>query len=172
MKSVIKVFISGVALMMASTTIVAQTEVKKDYVCEKIQLVSAPSNIEGETADMLVDRHYYTKWCYDQPEDMPYTVIVSTEKPIKLAQYGLATAEDTSNYPVRNPMDWRVWGSNDQKKWTKLDEKKFNWTMRGENELEYTFKVKDAESFRFYKFEFVKMQGGTRIQLSEINLYR
>ena len=44
--------------------------------------------------------------------------------------------------------------------------------MRDENEQEYTFKVKDAASFRFYKFEFLKMQKDTRIQLSEINLYK
>ncbi len=171
MKSVIKVLISGVVLLMTSASASAQ-EAKKDYTLEKIQLVSAPSNIEGETADMLVDRHYYTKWCYDNPEEMPYNVIVSTKEPIKLGQYGFVTAEDTNHYPIRNPMDWRVWGSNDQQNWTKVDEKKFNWTMRDENEQEYTFKVKDAESFRYYKFEFVKMQGGTRIQLSEINLYR
>lgn len=172
MKSMMRILLASLAVMTISTSAVAQTEEKKENTREKIQLVDGPSNIDDESVEMLTDGHYYTKWCYDHASDLPYTVIVSTKQPIKLGQYGLVSAEDSYYYPGRNPLDWRVSGSNDQKNWTKLDERKFNWTMRDENEQEYIFKVKDAASFRFYKFEFLKMQKDTRIQLSEINLYK
>lgn len=172
MKSMMRILLTGLAAMTISTSAVAQTEEKKEYTREKIQLVDGPTNIDDESAEMIADGHYYTKWCYDNASDLPYTLIVSTKEPIRLGQYGLVSAEDSYYYPGRNPLDWRVSGSNDKKSWTKLDERKFNWTMRDENEQEYIFKVKDAVSFRYYKFEFLKMQKDTRIQLSEINLYK
>ena len=172
MKGMMRILIAGMAAAMVSTSAMAQSEEKKAYTLEKIRLVEGPTSIDKESAEMLTDGHFYTKWCYDNASDMPYTVIVSTQEPIRLGQYGLVTAEDTYYYPGRNPLDWRILGSNDQKNWTKLDERKFNWTMRDENEQEYTFEVKGASSFRYYKFEFVKVQKETRIQLAEIRLYK
>ena len=44
--------------------------------------------------------------------------------------------------------------------------------MRDENEQEYRFKPAQTGSFRYYRFDFIKMAGGTRLQLSEIKLYK
>ena len=49
---------------------------------------------------------------------------------------------------------------------------KFDRRMREENEQEYRYKVKDVKSYRYYMFKFLLMTEGTRLQLSEINLYK
>ena len=105
MKGMMRILISGMAAAMVSTSAMAQSEEKKAYTLEKIRLVEGPTSIDKESAEMLTDGHFYTKWCYDNASDMPYTVIVSTQEPIRLGQYGLVTAEDTYYYPGRNPLD-------------------------------------------------------------------
>ena len=56
--------------------------------------------------------------------------------------------------------------------WKMLTEVKNDRSMRDENEQEYRFRVKDAAAYRYYKFEFEKVWEDTRIQLSEIKLYK
>ena len=43
--------------------------------------------------------------------------------------------------------------------------------MRDENEQTYLFRIKESKAWRYYKFEFTRMTEGTRLQLSEIELY-
>jgi hypothetical protein len=63
-------------------------------------------------------------------------------------------------------------GSNDKQNWTVLDEQKSTRRLRDENEQEYRFKPKSTGSFRYYRFEFIQMTAGTRLQLSEIKLFK
>jgi hypothetical protein len=103
---------------------------------------------------------------------MPYTVVLDTEQPTPITEYRLFTADDTHTYPDRNPVTWRMSGSNDKQNWTTLDEQKNNHRLRDENEQEYRFKPATKGSFRYYRFEFIRMTAGTRLQLSEIKLYK
>ena len=64
-----------------------------------------------------------------------------------------------------------MYGSNDQKEWTPLDEVKYDRRMRDENEQTYLFRIKESKAWRYFKFEFTRMTEGTRLQLSEIELY-
>ena len=89
-----------------------------------------------------------------------------------ITEYRFVTGDDTHSYPDRNPVTGRVSGSNDQKQWTTLDEQKNNRLLRDENEQEYRFKSAATGSFRYYRFEFIRMAGDTRLQLSEIKLYK
>ena len=92
--------------------------------------------------------------------------------PTDFAEYGFVTGNDTQDYPDRNPVTWRVSGSNDKQNWTTIDTQENDRTLRDENEQEYRFKPAKKGQFRYYRFEFLKMADGTRIQLSEINLHK
>ena len=48
-------------------------------------------------------------------------VVLEYAKPVAVTRYEWYTADDTSYYVRRNPVAWRLQGSNDGKKWTDLD---------------------------------------------------
>lgn len=138
----------------------------------KTTFVSGPGRDREEGPAMVTDGRYDTKWCVDSPRQMPYTIILDASEETSFAEYGFVTGDDTQEYPDRNPVTWRVSGSNDMQNWTLLDDQKNNRSMGDENEQEYCFKPSFKGKFRYYRFEFIQMAGGTRIQLSEINLHK
>lgn len=125
-----------------------------------------------EGAAMAADGHFYTKWCIDNARQMPYAIVLDAGQPTIVSEYRFVTGDDTHTYPDRNPVNWRMSGSNDKQNWTTLDEQKNNRSLRDENEQEYRFKPSSKGSFRYYRFEFIRMTEGTRLQLSEIKLYK
>ncbi len=147
------------------TGAMAQDRVKLSFVDGTM-----PDGREGSR--MVADGLKSTKWCFDAPQRMPYYVILSTESAVQLREYSLTTGNDTHSYPDRNPASWMVYGSNDQSSWKLIDEKHSYFRMTDLNEQEYFFPVKAKESYRFFKFVFTEMQDDTRIQLSEISLYK
>lgn len=155
------------AFIMFSMGLYAQTKVK-------LAKAEGPHTFEGEGTENLIDGLLYTKWCFlgNGQKGFPYEVTLTANEAFSLKKYVMATADDTSSYPGRNPMNWKVMGSNDKKKWTLLDEKKYNWTMDAQNEQLFGFDVQNAPSFKYYLFVFNRLQEGTTIQLSEIMLYK
>lgn len=137
----------------------------------KATFVSGTGNGK-EGAAMVSDGLFYTKWCVDEPGRMPYSIVLDAGSQISLCEYGLVTGDDTHSYSGRNPRNWKVYGSNDKNNWKLVNEVKNDRSMRDENEQEYRFRVKDAAAYRYYKFEFEKVWEDTRIQLSEIKLYK
>lgn len=125
----------------------------------------------SEGASMVCDGLLSTKWCIDDPRQMPYSIVLDAGSQTNVSEYGFVTGDDTHSYPSRNPVAWRVSGSNDKQEWTVIDEQKYNRRLRDENEQEYRFRPSGGGKYRYYRFEFVRMTEGTRIQLSEINLY-
>ena len=125
-----------------------------------------------EGAAMACDGKLYTKWCIDEPRQMPYNIILDAGESTAISEYRFVTGDDTHSYPDRNPITWRVSGSNDKQSWTIIDEQKRNTRLRDENEQEYRFKLAAEGQYRYYRFEFLRMTGGTRLQLSEIKLYK
>lgn len=138
----------------------------------RVAFVSGTGSGTKEGAEMVCDGHLYSKWCIDAPRQMPYAVVLDASEPIVITEYRFATGDDTHTYPQRNPITWRLSGSNDQQSWTLLDEQKGNRRLRDENEQEYRFKPKASGSYRYYRFEFLRMAEGTRLQLSEIRLFK
>ena len=141
----------------------------------KTTFVSGPGRATprvDESAAMVTDGRLFTKWCIDEPAQMPYTVVLDAGASTAISEYRFYTGDDTHTYPQRNPVAWRVSGSNDKQNWTPLDEKKANYSLRDENEQEYRFKPAASGDFRYYRFEFIRMADGTRIQLSEIKLFK
>ena len=151
--------------MAMTATVLAQSTIKTT-------LVSGTGNDREEGPAMICDGDVSTKWCIDEPENMPYTIILDAEKATDFAEYGFVTGNDTQDYPDRNPVTWVLSGSNDKQSWTILDKQENDRTLRDENEQEYRFKPAKKGQYRYYKFEFLKMDDGTRIQLSEINLHK
>lgn len=151
--------------MVLTTAVLAQETIKTT-------LVSGTDRNNEEGAAMVCDEDITTKWCVDEPENMPYTIILDAGKPVDFAEYGFTTGNDTQDYPDRNPVTWVLSGSNDKQSWTVLDKQINDQTLRDENEQEYRFKPAKKGLFRYYKYEFIKMAGGTRIQLNEITLHR
>ena len=114
----------------------------------------------------------FTKWCIDFPRLMPYSITLDAGEQTPINEYRFVTGDDTHDYPERNPITWKVSGSNDKQNWTTLDEQKGNRLLRDENEQEYRFRLAASGSYRYYRFEFLKIAGGTRLQLSEIKLFK
>lgn len=154
---------AAMALMLMGGMACAQERVKTTF-------VEGTGERGPEGARMVCDGLKSTKWCIDQPQRMPYYVILEAEKPVKLAEYTLTTGDDTSSYPDRNPASWMVYGSNDKQQWKLLDEKHSYFRMTDLNEQEYFFPVRAKAEYRFFKFCFLEMQDETRIQLSEIGI--
>lgn len=138
----------------------------------KLTLVSGTGRNGQEGPAMICDGQVATKWCIDSPRQMPYVIILDAGEAATVAEYGLVTGDDTSTYPDRNPVAWKMSGSNDKQTWTTLDDQKNNRLLPDEDQQEYRFKPASKGSYRYYRFEFFRMKGGTRIQLSEIYLYK
>ena len=157
-------------LVLAGTITMSTTSLAQSAI--KTSLISGPSDDSEEGAAMICDGDITTKWCIDEPQLMPYTIILDAGTPTDFAEYAFVTGNDTQDYPDRNPITWVMSGSNDKQNWTILDKQENDQTLRDENEQEYRFKPNKKGQFRYYRFEFLKMADGTRIQLSEINLHK
>jgi len=159
---------------MAGSTRIQLSEINLYNVAQtpaKVTFVSG-SGKGKEGAAMVADGRCFSKWCIDDSRQMPYTVVLDAGEAIGLTEYRFVTGDDTHTYPERNPISWKVSGSNDKQAWTTIDEQKDNRRLRDENEQEYRFSNVPKGQYRYYRFEFTKMAAGTRLQLSEIKLYK
>ena len=162
-------------IRMAGSTRIQLSEINLYNVPQtpvKATFVSGSGNNSKEGAAMVADGRLFTKWCIDESRQMPYNVVLDAGQQIPLTEYRFVTGDDTHTYPDRNPVSWKVSGSNDKQSWTTVDEQKNNRRLRDENEQEYRFKPATSGNYRYYRFEFTKMAAGTRLQLSEIKLYK
>lgn len=160
---------------MAGGTRIQLSEI---YLYDKVQMPVKATYVSGsgrdgkEGAAKAADGWFFTKWCIDEPSQMPYSITLDTGEAASISEYRFVTGDDTHDYPERNPISWKMSGSNDQKSWTVLDEQKSNRRLRDENEQEYRFRPATSGNYRYYRFEFLKMADGTRLQLSEIKLFK
>ena len=162
-------------LRMAGSTRIQLSEINFHETAKtpiRTTFVSGSGQNSKESPAMTSDGLLYTKWCLDDARQLPYQVVLDAGQPTVVKEYGLVTGDDTHTYPDRNPIAWQLFGSNDKQNWTVLDEQKYNSRLRDENEQEYRFKPAQSGSFRYYRFQFTRMAAGTRIQLSEIKLYK
>ena len=162
-------------IKMAGSTRIQLSEINlydKPQTPVKATFVKGSGGEGKEGAAMVADGRLFTKWCIDEPRQMPYSVVLDAGAQMPITEYRFYTGDDTHSYPDRNPVTWRMSGSNDQQNGTTLDEQKNNRLLRDENEQEYRFKPAATGNYRYYRFEFLKMTSGTRIQLSEIKLYK
>lgn len=117
------------------------------------------SPVEG-----LVDNNADTKFGCGGTGDA-WAIIIASE-PVAVQQYSLVTGADTYNYPSRNPVSWKLEGSNDNQTWTLIDEKVQTYQLKSFNKYENVVEVDGTETYKFFKFSVTQIADG--FQLSEL----
>ena len=112
----------------------------------------------------LVDNDANTKFGCGGTSDA-WAIIIASE-PVAVQQYSLVTGADTYNYPSRNPVSWKLEGSNDNQTWTLIDEKVQTYQLKSFNKYENTVEVDGTETYKFFKFSVTQIADG--FQLSEL----
>ena len=112
----------------------------------------------------LVDNNAETKFgCGDAGD--AWAIIVASE-PVAVQQYSLVTGADSYNYPSRNPVSWKLEGSNDNQTWTLIDERIKTYQLKSFNKYENVIEVDGTETYKFFKFTVTQIADG--FQLSEL----
>ena len=88
-----------------------------------------------------------------------WAIIVASE-PVAVKQYSIVTGGDTYNYPSRNPVSWKLEGSNDNQNWTLVDEKVQTYQLQAKNKEEFAFPVNGTEKYKFFKFSATQLADG------------
>ena len=112
----------------------------------------------------LLDGDTGTKWCVTnfEPFNDPIFVEFKTIDPIVPKGYTLTTANDTKDYPERNPSNWKILAKNDgDTGWTPLAVVEEDATMCAENFTPYDFSIinKNDSSYQYFRFEVSQLQG-------------
>ena len=109
----------------------------------------------------LVDNDATTKFGCSGTGDS-WAIIIASE-PVAVQQYALVTGADTYNYPSRNPVSWKLEGSNDNQNWTLIDESVQSYKLKSYNKYENVFKVNGTETFKFFKFSATQLADGFQL---------
>ena len=88
-----------------------------------------------------------------------WAIIVASE-PVAVKQYSIVTGADTYNYPSRNPVSWKLEGSNDNQSWTLIDERVQTYQLQAKNKEEFEFPVNGTETYKFFKFSATQLADG------------
>ena len=134
----------------------------------------------SESCENLLDGDTGTKWCVTDfnPLNDPIYVEFKTKDPIVPKGYTLTTANDTKDYPERNPRSWKILAKNDgDTGWTPLAVVEDDYTMGAENFTPYDFSIinKNDSAYQYFRFEVSQLQDydivdGTGVfQLSEFS---
>lgn len=131
--------------------------------------VSSPSGhkayFEHEEVVFSTDGKADTKWCIEH-NDKPVTWQVQMPPNAAPAMwYSFTTCPD---YPTRDPRDWELSGSMDEKNWTLLDKRQNQEPIaRGATQK---FAFNNSTPYRFYRLAVSKNNGAKHLQLAEISL--
>ena len=109
----------------------------------------------------LVDNDATTKFGTSGVDDA-WAIIIASE-PVAVKQYSIVTGADTYNYPSRNPVSWKLEGSNDNQTWTLIDEKVQTYQLQAKNKEEFVFPVNGEEAFKFFKFSATQLADGFQL---------
>lgn len=120
----------------------------------------------GEQVTNLIDGNPTSKYL---AFDSHATVVFSATKAYELKGYNFISANDE---PMRDPMNWVVFGSNDKQDWVEIDSRSNEtFDARGQKR---TFDIEVDQAYQHFKIEMV--HGGTDsygsniIQLAELQL--
>lgn len=134
---------------------------------------SAPAGWDRHPVDDLFDGIFETT---DQGTNKygtgggPFTIEFQLEESKVLSAYVVVTASDAESYPDRNPQNWTIEASEDGEHWVTLD------TVRGadlptQNYTPVTYKIGNADSYRYYRWNIEETVGNEMFQASELLLY-
>ncbi|MBR6030742.1 MAG: Ig-like domain-containing protein [Bacteroidaceae bacterium] len=106
----------------------------------------------------LIDNDATTKFGTSNTENA-WAIIIASE-PVAVQQYSFVTGADTYNYPSRNPVSWKLEGSNDNETWTLIDEKVQTYQLQAKSKEEFEFPVNGTETYKFFKFSATQLADG------------
>ncbi len=109
----------------------------------------------------LVDNDANTKFGCSGTGDA-WAIIIASE-PVAVETYSLVTGADTYNYPSRNPVSWKLEGSNDNQTWTLIDEKVRTYELKSFNKYENMFGIYDTNTYKFFKFSATQLADGFQL---------
>ena len=115
----------------------------------------------------LLDNDATTKFGTSNVGDA-WAIMIASE-PVAVQQYSIVTAGDTYNYPSRNPVSWKLEGSNDNQTWTVIDEKVQTYQLQAKNKEEFEFPVNGTETYKFFKFSATQLGDGFQVAEFWIN---
>lgn len=123
---------------------------------------------ENEGAEMACDGDVNTKL---GTATYPNYIVLEATESVSIIGYSIWTANDNAQYTGRNPKNWKVQGSNDNRTWVTIDEVVNDKVMQNENFTEYHFTCPASAKFYYIKFTVEASQGGGFMQYSEFQPY-
>ena len=135
-----------------------QPSLKKAEAAEVAEIkVDNSFSPSGEEKEKAADGNTNTKWLTrikQDTSDIDNWLQYKLKNVDVINSYAITSAND---YPDRDPQHWRVWGSNDGKSYTKLDERQgVTFSNRFETK---TFEFSNTNAYEYYRLEIVKNNG-------------
>ena len=119
-----------------------------------------------ERAHNLFDGNTDTKWCFNFSQNA--YVIFKASRLGAVSGYTITTGNDSGDYAGRNPKSWTLYGSNDQKNWTIIDQVSNDVVLQDENATAYNYNCSSSAEYEYFKWEIT--EGGSLLQVSELKL--
>ncbi len=114
--------------------------------------ISGTEGFAGETAESAFDGDSATKYCFSSTGES--VLYFAASVPVTVRATMFMTANDTAEYPSRNPDSWILYGSNDGKNgaWTVVASEPDGEALMGTaNYTYYGMKTANTESRQYYK---------------------
>ncbi len=164
MKSRLFSLAAGLLIMLLATT-GAMAQQRKEY---KHYTVDSGTAGVASTPAMLFDDDTSTKWCVTHLGNPTY-VEFQSYAPITPVGYKLATGDDTSKYPGRNPQSWTIKAkANADDEWTTLQEVTDDESLQDVDQTFYSFDFSSLRGpYQYFRLEVNSVESGTEFQLSE-----
>ncbi|MDX9918779.1 MAG: glycoside hydrolase family 76 protein [Paludibacter sp.] len=112
----------------------------------------------------LIDKDKAGKYCIDYRKT--FWSVYQSARPVKLNAYSLTSANDA---PERDPKEWKLYGSKDNKNWTLIDYQKdqvfsYRYTTN-------YYVCSNTEKYSYYKLDVISNSDGKSVQLGEWQLF-
>lgn len=165
-------FMAGFSVINGFGGNVAYADGGTTDITPKFSVVDGRTSGGKQDYDALGDGNTNTKYCISI-KNSPYVTFMASESNTVVSGYKIYTANDTATYSGRNPVSWKLYGSNVSASgaWTEIDAKTNDTSLKAENRTAYEFTVNNTAAYLFYKIEFTARQGkdGTDSNLMQVS---
>lgn len=168
---------AGIQLYNLSTGVIdaVNSKVLTDTTALNFTVNNPPACAGSESSINVFDGNPYSKYCYNNyPFDSNAIVLHYLNSEVNPVQLGLTTASDSQIWYSRNPLNWRLFGSNNGTSWTLIEDNTYsNFLVPLNNITDYepvTF-LSNTNFYSYLKFEVVTTFHPTNtIQYSELRI--
>lgn len=125
-----------------------------------------------ENAANLFDDSEDTKWCLNfDPTNIP-TVTFQTYTPVSITSYEFWSANDTGDYPDRNPSHFILYGSDDEgETWHVLIDDDLDMEPYNLTPCDTVYLEKGTDPYSYFKLEITEIVGTQILQISTFSMY-